>query len=391
MPPALAMRRGACPTLAKPMATGDGLLSRLRLPGGRLTPGELERLAHLAQAHGNGLVEITARGNLQIRGLTPETAALFSTAVLDHLAVETGLVIDISPLAGEDPAEKIDPRPFAAAIRSGSSPLWPRLAPKLSVVIDAGGQISMASLKADIRLTALAADHWAVTVGNETPQALSSGNAIAFVLETLGKLAALGPAARAVNLSPIPNPTPRQAKPGAVAETHSAIRTYPLRHGTTTGLALPFGSSDAESLVTFARAATQAGVTLLRLAPNHALLADNAPQSLIDTAKELGFITDPGDPRLRVSACAGNEGCRSGHIAARRLAAQYAPLLASGRHLHISGCAKGCAHPAPANLTLVGRADGVGLVIEGRAGDTPAEIMQESGIDAALRRAQEGR
>ncbi len=65
---------------------------------------------------------------------------------------------------------------------------------------------------------------------------------------------------------------------------------------------------------------------------------------------------------------------------ADRLAAHVQP----GDHLHVSGCGKGCAHPRRAEVTLVGRADGIGLVIDGRAGDTPLEILDEGAPIAAL-------
>ena len=63
------LRRGACPTLAAPMVTGDGLLVRLRPAGGALSLAQFKALAASAAANGNGVLEITARGNLQIRGL----------------------------------------------------------------------------------------------------------------------------------------------------------------------------------------------------------------------------------------------------------------------------------------------------------------------------------
>ncbi len=67
------LRRGACPTLAAPMVTGDGLLVRLRPAGGALSLAQFKALAASAAANGNGLLEITARGNLQIRGLWTES------------------------------------------------------------------------------------------------------------------------------------------------------------------------------------------------------------------------------------------------------------------------------------------------------------------------------
>ncbi|MCB2128271.1 MAG: precorrin-3B synthase, partial [Rhodobacteraceae bacterium] len=84
-----------------------------------------------------------------------------------------------------------------------------------------------------------------------------------------------------------------------------------------------------------------------------------------------GLITDPADPMLRVTACTGAPGCPQALIATRSLARRLAPGL--GTHLHVSGCAKGCAHPGPAPLTLVGRADGtVDLIRNGTAADLPS-------------------
>ncbi len=45
------------------------------------------------------------------------------------------------------------------------------------------------------------------------------------------------------------------------------------------------------------------------------------------------------------------------------------------RTLHVSGCAKGCAHPGAAGLTLVGLPGGLGLVRGGTARDAPAAIL----------------
>ena len=62
------MRRGACPTLGRPMRTGDGLLARLRPEDCRLTLAQLRAVARGADTFGNGILEVTARGSLQIRG-----------------------------------------------------------------------------------------------------------------------------------------------------------------------------------------------------------------------------------------------------------------------------------------------------------------------------------
>src|SRR4051812_32309037 len=111
------LKRGLCPTLAAPMQTGDGLLVRLHPLSGGLTPASFAALAAAAQAHGNGILEVTARGNLQIRGLTTVSAVGLARDVdAMGIAVRTGVPVETPPLAGLDPQEIADPTGLAAAI-----------------------------------------------------------------------------------------------------------------------------------------------------------------------------------------------------------------------------------------------------------------------------------
>jgi precorrin-3B synthase len=84
-----------------------------------------------------------------------------------------------------------------------------------------------------------------------------------------------------------------------------------------------------------------------------------------------GLILTPDDPRLAVTACTGAPGCPQATVETRALAAALAPRLRSGTRLHVSGCAKGCAHPGPADLTLVGRDGAFDLVVGGAPWDEP--------------------
>ena len=63
------MIRGWCPTVHAPMPSGDGLLVRVKPFGGRLTTAMLQALAHAAAAYGNGVIQLTLRGHLQMRGI----------------------------------------------------------------------------------------------------------------------------------------------------------------------------------------------------------------------------------------------------------------------------------------------------------------------------------
>ena len=111
--------RGLCPTLAAPMQTGDGLLVRLHPVASGLSSNTLIALCKAALGHGNGIVEVTARGNLQIRGLTAQSALGLSQDV-DALgiAVRTGVPVETGPLAGLDAQEIANPTPLAKRIRA---------------------------------------------------------------------------------------------------------------------------------------------------------------------------------------------------------------------------------------------------------------------------------
>jgi precorrin-3B synthase len=381
-------RRGACPTLDQPMPTGDGLLARVRVAGARLSPEQLSRIAQLTAEHGNGVLEVTARGNLQVRGLTKESAAALAGAVRDLVAIDTGVVIDHSPIAGLDPEELADPLPLVSAIRSGTDELASRLGPKVSVVVDGRGQVSLAALKADIRLVAVDATRWAVTLGGAKAQVMEPTSAVAATIAALGALAAIGPDARATDLFPPHADAPAEADPIAPAGPSIALR---LDTGHTTAIALPFGSARASEIVRLAAEATAADVTVVRLAPAHRLLFDNAPPEFARMAADLGFITASDDPRRRISACIGSQGCASGHIPSRKIAAGLASILGPASQLHVSGCSKGCAYPRPAAVTLVGTSGGIGLVIMGRAGDTPQTFLDEAHLPEALVQVQSGK
>ena len=83
-----------------------------------------------------------------------------------------------------------------------------------------------------------------------------------------------------------------------------------------------------------------------------------------------GLITS-NTPLLRVYACTGAPGCLQALQPTRDLARQLAPHLPMNAVLHVSGCAKGCAHPAPADLTLVATPDGFDLIAADTAQGVP--------------------
>jgi len=446
-------RRGACPALSAPMQTGDGLLVRLNPVAGGLSPKSLIGLGESALRHGNGIMEVTARGSLQIRGLTAESARLLAAEV-DALgiAVRTGVPVETGPLAGIDPREIADPRPLADRIRAAieEAGLTARLGPKVSVIVDGGGQLTMDAVTADVRLKAARAGAgvlWAVSVAGDDHSAkplamveedVSRDVAVAALRIVAEKgrqahtrdlsarqLASLAGWHSVAPLSVLPDISPSRGEIGSVdagspfstlqisetigesvispleggmsgrteggvqerQPTTSPIGLFDLSKHSALGIALPFGSMPAQNLIQLATQASNLGATEIRTAPGRALLflGLSVPSSLHSTAASLGFVTSPADPRTRIAACPGTPACASGRIATRAvaetIAKEGADLLDTSLTLHISGCAKGCAHPGVATLTLVGDENGAGLVVDGTAKALPAGYRP--GYDAA--------
>lgn len=67
--PVIRDRGDACPGALRLHAADDGYLARVRIPGGLLTGRQASALALAADRFGDGHLELTSRGNVQLRGL----------------------------------------------------------------------------------------------------------------------------------------------------------------------------------------------------------------------------------------------------------------------------------------------------------------------------------
>jgi precorrin-3B synthase len=400
-------RRGACPGLSAPMPTGDGLLVRL-LPIGTIPLGSFTALCEAARRHGNGVIEVTSRGNIQVRGLSEASAPQFAAAVaaLD-IAAEDGVPVLCNPLAGLDAAEVFDSATLATELRHAIAQrgLAAKLSPKVSIVID-GGRNDLANVAADIRLCAQVIGGellLRISVGGDEATATRLGyvppaQGVEVALLLLGMIARHGRTARARDIlagegvNAFAAAVFRTAMPGrdGGGDRANLVGLHRLHDGKIArGVALAFGHADATSLERLAEAAQFAGAAGFRTAPRRILLAIGLTQetesAFTDIAVQLGFITRADDPRRNVIACAGAPICASAHFASRVLAPAVAATGAA-RHgtIHLSGCAKGCAHAAPAPLTVVGTAAGCALIANGSVRDEPFARVAANALPQAI-------
>lgn len=101
-------RGDRCPGVRRPWPAEDGALVRLRLVGGGIPLAGMRKLAAVAAAYGDGDLHLTARANLQLRGLPlvdgalPDevAAAIAATGLLPHPTHELVRNVMVSPLSG---------------------------------------------------------------------------------------------------------------------------------------------------------------------------------------------------------------------------------------------------------------------------------------------------
>ena len=345
--------RGWCPDLFAPMQSGDGWLLRLKPRLARLTAAQGRLIAGQAARHGNGVIELTGRGNLQLRGLTAGSAEAFA-----RFAVEAGLAssdpvlerrrnILLSPLADNAACEVGRALEHGLAADSALS----ALPGKFGFAIDAG-PLPLGNASGDILLQRIGAA-WQVGLASDPePRGCQADDAPWLALGLARDWIASGASMRPSH--------------GSGAQDGSgAIGWLPALGAF--GIGLPFGQMDAATLEHLCDLSQRHGDGVLHLTPWRTVILSGVVAPL---AFEGDLITEPDDPRRLVSACIGRRGCASGSVDTR---ADALALLQSGvraSSLHVSGCAKGCAHPGPAAITLVGANGQYGLVRDGRAGDT---------------------
>jgi precorrin-3B synthase len=407
--------RGACPRLAEPMQTGDGLLARI-VTAGPIPLDSFAGLCAAAKAHGNAVMEISARGSLQMRGLTPGSAPLFASAVA-ALDIELcdGVAVISNPLA-DDPIAPIDADALAASLRRAIVARVLELAPKVSVVIDGGRRLHLDALTADLRLRAIDTGQGTklhVALAGDAVSAALLGvialdDAIDAAISILALIASRGPAARAADLlqsegidifnEAVGNrmenaaPLPRRLSVEPIGLHRLSGKRCAI------GVALAFGQASVDNLMAFAALAQANGAIWARPAPGRALLLgpiDEMTGFVLTTAADsLGFVVDARDPRRRIVACPGAPACASGLIESRAIATELADNLPPSRDgiaVHVSGCAKGCAHAGTASLTIVGTARGCGIVRNGTARATPQCYIDPGDLIAEALRASQPR
>jgi precorrin-3B synthase len=362
--PHLRDRADACPGALQTHSAADGALARVRVPGGALTVAQLRALSSAARDLGDGALELTSRGNVQLRGLRPGAEVelgdrLADARLLPSATHETVRNVLASVLSGRAGGE-LDVRPWVSAFDAGlcADPELADLPGRFLAAFD-DGRGDVAGLAADVGLLALDPGTVALLLaGTDSGLNVPPDRAVALALAatrafrderaeqggTAWRVAELveGPARITARLTEghgarvdVP-PAPVVGPSGAVAQDDgltALVAVVPLGRLTV---------DQAELLATTA-------VTDLQLTPwRSVVLPDLSDAAAAGELTAAGLVLDPASPWLQVTACAGRPGCAKSLADVRADAAAAVAggvLPAAGARQHWAGCERRCGRP----------------------------------------------
>ncbi|MER7133845.1 precorrin-3B synthase, partial [Streptosporangium saharense] len=371
-------RPDACPGALQVHAAADGGLARIRVPGGRLTASQLRELAGAASAFGNGVVELTSRANVQVRGLGAGdggfAARMAEAGLLPSATHERVRNILASPLSGLDGRGLLDVGPLTGELdlRLCGAPGLARLPGRFLFALD-DGRGDVAWLGADAAILPTGPGEAALLLaGSDSGLRVPYGAAVAALLAAAGALldepgvregrlwrigelpgcaeriaARVGSALQA-SVSPVRlTPAPSSGPVGVIERTGDLAAL---------GITVPLGRLTSEQAALLADLPADLGHGEVRLTPwRGVVLPGLALDGLAEAVERLtaaGLVTDPASPWTGVTACAGRPGCAKSLADVRADAVAWitaggdplsaAPAGPGTLPVHWAGCERRC-------------------------------------------------
>ncbi|HEY5855000.1 MAG TPA: precorrin-3B synthase [Aldersonia sp.] len=345
-----------CPGVFSAHPAADGYLARIRLPGGRIEPAQLEALAGVAARFGDAHLELTSRGNLQVRGITDLDAVA-------EIVVAAGLIptpshervrnLQLSALSGRR-GGNADLRPVLGDLdaRLRADPVLADLPARFLFGLDDGRGDILAQLP-DAGLLAHSPDDAELVIGGvPTGRSVPVPDGAVIVLAAARaflddrtddwRVADLAdrPTLDALlgDLAAVSYPPPAQP-------SEPLVGWLPQDDGLVTlGAVVAHARLPARTAEFLAAIGTDVCVT-----PNREILVCDLSEDVADTVLRvlapLGLIFDEASPWARVSSCTGSPGCARSNADVRgdlELRIHERPV--TGRE-HWCGCERRCGLP----------------------------------------------
>ncbi|WP_223167772.1 precorrin-3B synthase [Nonomuraea sp. SYSU D8015] len=386
--PAGRQRADACPGALQVHEAADGPLARVRLPGGAISTGQLRELASCAANLGSGVIELTSRANVQVRGLRSPTAfagRIAAAGLLPSAAHERVRNIVASPLGGRA-GGLLDTQPVVEALDLAlcARPRLAELPGRFLFAVD-DGTGDMLGLGADVAYVPVAAGGRLLLAGRDAGPAIPVGSAVAQMIaaaeaflderergladrdRTAWRIAELedGPARIAARLCvPEAGPAVPQRQEERAAPVQRAGRVEQRDGHVALEAVVPLGRLSAAQAHAIADAAGAREAVPVRFTPwRTVVLLDLTPTAADRAARMLadaGLVTDPGSPWVGVSACTGRPGCAKSLADVQEDARRWVAALDGppATPVHWAGCERRCGLPRGRVVQMVATATG---------------------------------
>ncbi|MCX5072715.1 cobalamin biosynthesis protein CobG [Streptomyces sp. NBC_00513] len=409
--PVIRDRGDACPGALRLHAADDGFLARVRIPAGLLTAPQAEALALAADRFGDGHLEITSRGNVQLRGLAEDCGAgpaelLDAAGLLPAPAHERVRNIVATPMSGLEGPHRPDALAWALAFdrllcaSAGATALSGRF---LFAFDDGRGDV--AALGPDVTVLGRPDGRALVRLGGaadavdvaapDAPRAALL--AAAYFLDT-----ATAAGTRAWRVSELPPEHPlraaelaRRLRVAGIEALDADTPTWPYAPPPAPagpdadGLGAlcvlpPLGRASTAQWRVLVGVAEQ-GRGELRVTPWRGVVLPpgDAPwpaASVTARIEDAALVLAPDGPWQSVTACTGRPGCAKSLADVRADARAVVDRSRGPLPVHWSGCERRCGHPrGTAWVDLVAGPTGYRLAAPGRPArhhvpDTPTEL-----------------
>ncbi|MGW5226102.1 precorrin-3B synthase [Nocardia niigatensis] len=392
----------SCPGVLRLHQAADGPLARIRVPGGRLSPEQLQDLAAAAVDLSDGNIELTSRGNVQLRQVRDAAALterLTGAGLLPSATHERVRNIVASPLSGRI-GGWTDVHPLVPALDGGlrAHPRLAELPGRVLFTLDDGrGDVS--GLGGDIGVHALDENTYALLLaGNDSGIRVSPADAVDLMLAAAHGFLELRDGQW--RLHEIPQGSARLTDHLLAARPDLDASGDPIELPVRQDIPIGWLNQDDDKV------ALGAGVRLGSLPARTAefiaaverpvfltpwrslVLADLdewMAEQVVRVLAPMGLIFDANSPWLLVSACAGRPGCAKSRTDVRadaseavdtgRVVPTGAPqfaregldaddIVAAGRQ-HWSGCDRRCGRPKGAVTDIIATVDGYRIVPAG--------------------------
>ena len=348
-----------CPGALTTHPAADGPLARIRLPGGVLLPRQIQMLAQAAAELGDGTLELTSRGNIQVRAVSdPDALAsrVAESGLLPSESHERARNILASPLSGRVDGIT-DVRALVGELDEGicAADELAELPGRVLFAID-DGRGDLCGLEPDFGVYAQADGSYALLLaGLDSGVRIGRGAVVSTLLDCAAafvelrrsewRLAELdGGADRVIerlglDAGPVLTlPAPVEVPPiGWLDQVDGRVA---LAAGLANGI---LDARLAEFLAAIDRP--------LIVTPWRSLIVcdlDEEPaEQVVRVLAPMGLIFDEASPWIRVSSCTGSPGCAKSQadVRADLAAAVDARMTPRDERQHWSGCERRCGRP----------------------------------------------